>query len=396
MRIFCLSIFVICLCMSFGLPAEALGLPQVPAEAAALFDLDTGELLAGINTDKKIFPASTTKVLTALIALELGNLDDIVSISQRAEEQEGTALYVKAGEEYLLEDLLYALLVHSDNDVAVAIAEHIAGSVEDFALLMNARAEAMGAKNTNFVNPNGLPHQDHYTTAADMSKIFSGAFKHPLIKEITSTRVFYIDLPSGERRPLRNGNRLLGEYPGILGGKTGYTSAAGNCLIAAAQLEETELGVAVFKARGAAVWEAAQTLLDYGFEHWQRLTLVAAKQVVTAQSARYGDLALLAAADDLAITCLKSEAALPLTRKLEFSTPLQAPLKAGEVVGEATFYLGEKVVGATQLTVAQAVGRRWYSYWGVFLVMNMALIWYYVEAGSVLPAKIRQNVLKRR
>ena len=212
-------------------------MPDVSAQAAALVDIESGEILTGVNMDDKVYPASTAKILTAMIALERAELTDMVTISERAQNQEGTSLYSRTGEQYKLEDLLYVLLVHSANDAAVAIAEHVAGSVEEFAPLMNEKATELGATNSYFCNPNGLHDPEHYTTAADMAKIFAAAMHIPLLQEITTTRVYQITIGSGERRILINGNRMLTEYAGTIGGKTGYTRQAGNCLLTAAQRE---------------------------------------------------------------------------------------------------------------------------------------------------------------
>lgn len=370
---------------------------KLPVTAAALFDLTTGELLYEMNAEQKVFPASTTKVLTALLAVELGDLNDTVNISELAAKQPGTALYVKAGEQYLLQDLLYALLVHSDNDVAVAIAEHIAGSVEEFAQLMNNKAEMLGAKNSNFVNPNGLPHIDHFTTAGDMAKIFAAAWQNSLMRTIMATPVYYIDLPTGERRPLRNGNRMLTTYKGTLGGKTGYTKQAGNCLVVAAQSGTLKLGAAVFKAQGAAVFDAATSLLDYGFANWDNLELIHKEQAVTAVLAHYGTETLLAAGSDLHVTLARNEKNAPISRQIVMDKPLVAPLAAGATVGSVTYFLGNQELGTVELCVAHDVRRNWYTYWEVPVIFaGSALIWYCVKVRSKLLAARWRSVPKRR
>ncbi len=357
--------------MTIITPSEAASLPPISSKAAALFDLTTGEVLAGFKAEEKVYPASTTKILTALLVIERGNLSDVVTISSNAEHQEGTALYCKEGEEYRVKDLLYALLVHSANDVAVALAEYVSGSVAQFADLMNARAKELGATNSNFVNPSGLPDEDHYTTAKDMAKIFAAAFKEPLIREITSTRVYYIDLPTGERRPLINGNKMLTEYEGTLGGKTGYTRAAGNCLVTAAQAGNLKLGVALFKAQGAAMWQDAKTLLDYGFANWSSISPIGKGRAVTAVPVRYTtERALLVAGSELVVIRAKQDRQLPVTWELTLNDPLQAPLTEGQVVGKVTYFLDGEPVGAVEAIVAHDVSRNWYTYWEVLLVFG--------------------------
>ncbi len=389
----CILMISVLLLLTIANPSEAAALPSISSKAAALFDLESGEILAGKNTDVKVYPASTTKVLTALLVVELADLSDMVTISRNAEHQEGTALYCKEGEQYPVRDLLYAMLVLSANDVAVALAEHVAGSVADFAAIMNERARELGAFNSNFVNPSGLPHEDHYTTAEDMAKIFSAAFKHPLIREITSTRVYYISLPSGEKRALVNGNKMLTEYEGTLGGKTGYTSAAGNCIVAAARKGNLKLGVAVFKAQGAALWEDAKAILDYGFANWCSIAFIGKEQAVTALPVRYGEeKVLLVAGADLQVTRAKGEQDLQVTWELSLNTQLQAPLTRGQVVGEITYFLDGQPMGTVDAVVAHDVARSWYTYWEVLLIAGCVG----VALRFINPKASDSHSLKRR
>lgn len=353
-------------------PARVAAMPAISSEAAVLVDMETGEILGGINVNKQVYPASTAKILTALIAVERGNLDDMVTVSSLASRQEGTSLYSKAGEQYLFEDLLYALLVHSANDAAVALAEHVAGSVEAFAELMNEKAAALGAEGSNFVNPNGLHDKDHYTTAADMAKIFAAALKNPVLQEITTTCVYYIDLPSGERRTLINGNKMLTEYSGTIGGKTGYTRQAGNCLLTAAQKGSLKLGVTLFKAQGKAMWSDAQRLLDYGFANWSSHSLAEPGQVITAVPTRYGSDALLVSGGELHVTLPKEEQDPAFHWEINLDKPLKAPLAMGQVVGSATYFIEDREIGSVQLQVAHAVPRLWYTYWELVLLTFFA------------------------
>lgn len=368
--------------LTFVAPTKAAALPAINSRSAAIFDLATGEVLAGIEENTQVYPASTTKVLTALLVVELvDDLSTMVTVSHRAEQQVGTSLYACAGEEYTVHDLLYALMVLSANDVAVALAEHVAGSVEQFSQLMNARAKQLGATDSNFVNPNGLPDEEHYTTAADMAKIFAAAFRYPQIREMMATRVYYIDLPSGERRPLVSGNKMLTQYEGILGGKTGYTSQAGNCIVAAARVDNLQLGVAVFKAQGSQLWEDATALLDYGFSMWSNIKFIGREQAITAVPVRYTQEKLLLVADvDVQTIREKTDDPLLTTWELTLDRPLQAPLAAGEPVGEVTYFLDGQVIGVTKARVAYAVSRDWYTYWeAVLLVGFIGTAWRFVR-----------------
>lgn len=371
MRLMSIFLISLLLVLIFVSPLQAANLPVINSQAAAIFDLTTGELLAGIEPESQVYPASTTKVLTALLVVELGTLTDLVTISNKAEQQIGTSLYSRAGEQYTVRDLLYALMVLSANDVAVALAEYISGTEAEFAQLMNTRALELGASGSNFVNPNGLPDNDHYTTAKDMAKIFAAAFKHPILREIMGTRVYYIDLPSGERRPLVNGNKMLTEYEGTLGGKTGYTSQAGNCLVTAAQSGNLQLGVAVFKAQGSVIWEDVTALLDYGFANWNNINCVGREQAITAMPVRYAsENVLLVAEQSVQITSEKMEDPPQLTWELTLAEPLQAPLVAGQTVGQVTFFLNGQPIGVTSAKAAHNVERDWYTYWPAALIFG--------------------------
>lgn len=375
-----LASFMLCIMLTVigpaGVAAEVSGFPAVTADSAALVDVTTGKLLGGHNLDKRIYPASTTKVLTGLIAVETGNLDDMVLISRRAQDQEGTSLYSRVGEKYAFRDLLYAMMVQSCNDAAVAVAEHLAGTVEEFSDMMNSRAAELGATNSHFVNPNGLHDPDHYTTAADMARIFSAAMKSDILREIMTTRVYRVTIGTGEERILVNGNDMLVTYPGTSGGKTGYTKEAQQTILTAAQRGSLQLGVAVFGAQGKGVWSDAKSFLDYGFKHWQYVDVVGAGQTVTAMPVTYGEEVLLVADSSVSVLVPVERSDLPVHYAIELDRRLKAPLKAGAEVGKVTYWLGEQQLGVSTLKVAHTVPRPWYTFWELpFLMFAMVIAW---------------------
>lgn len=368
----CLALALLLLMPLDALTAAAL--PAVSGRSAALIDLKTGTLLGGYNQNVRIFPASTTKVLTALLVLEQAKMDDVVTISRKAQDQEGTSLYTREGETYKLEDLMYAMLVQSCNDAAVALAEHVAGSVEAFAAQMNQRAAELGATNSRFVNPNGLHDENHYSTAADMAIVFAAAMRDQTIRQITTTRIHRVIIGSGEERILVNGNDLILEYEGTIGGKTGYTTQAGQSLLTAAARGGMELGAVVFKAQGKSVWTDAKQLLDYGFANWRTVSIVTPGQSVTAMPVRYGAPALLVADQGATLTAPANGDDVAISQKVQLEKPLQAPLAAGEIVGVVTYFRGEQTVAQVPLRVATAVTRVWYSYWQVPLTLFMGYV----------------------
>ena len=228
---------------SDALPGWPTG-PQVAAETAILMDAETGEILYAKGIDEKRYPASTTKIMTALIAIENSALTDQVTFSAEAVngiEPGSTHIGIKPGEILTMEQSLYAILLASANEVSSGVAEFVGGSIPDFVNMMNARAEKLGCKNTHFVNANGLHDPEHYTTARDLANIAREAFKNETFRKIIGTE-YYIEPKTNitdEERWLNNHHKMLvsGDmhYDGCLGGKTGYTSDAGNSLVTYAQ-----------------------------------------------------------------------------------------------------------------------------------------------------------------
>lgn len=254
----------------FGITSEAPAaeITGISADAAILMDARTGQVLFAKEPFKKRPPASTTKVLTALTAIETGSLNDMVKVSERAAGTEGSSIYLSEGETLTLSDLLYGALMKSGNDACVAIAEHIAGSVDRFARLMNIRALAMGTLNTHFTNPHGLPDEEHYTCAYDLAVIARHALENKKFSEIVETRDKVIDWPGQEwDRKLHNTNRLLWSYLWADGVKTGTTDAAGKCLIASASKDNRRL-IAVVPHSGDR-WGDCIRLFEYGFNQYE-------------------------------------------------------------------------------------------------------------------------------
>ncbi|MGE5590631.1 MAG: D-alanyl-D-alanine carboxypeptidase family protein [Bacillota bacterium] len=238
--------------------------PGVSAAAALVMDF-SGKVLWQRHARRRMAPASTTKVLTAVLALELGRLDDLVVVSRRAATGRGSRLGLRERDRYRLKDLLVGMLMRSGNDAAVAVAEHIAGTVEGFVRLMNEKAAGLGAKDTHFVTPHGLDRPGHYTTAADMALMANHAMANPVFAEIVGSRERVVGPEGGHgrKRLLRNTNRLLWRYAWADGVKTGTTPRAGRCLVASATRDGHRLIAVAF--RSANRWQDAVRLLNYGF-----------------------------------------------------------------------------------------------------------------------------------
>ena len=261
-------------------PSETPPPPSISAEAAALIDVRSGRLLYSKNGDEPRLIASLTKIMTAIVAIEHGGLSDRVKVGKNASGKEGSSLYLQLGEEMSLENMLYGLMLRSGNDAATAIAEHVGGSVEGFAYLMNRKAEELGLANTHFVNPHGLDEEDHYSTANDLAKLTAYALRNPTFQEIVRTKVKTAPNPNGKwNYRWRNKNKMLLFYEGADGVKTGYTKAAGRGLVSSATRGGQQLAAVTLNAPND--WSDHTALLNYGFANYPLETIVRKGQNLT-------------------------------------------------------------------------------------------------------------------
>jgi len=239
-------------------------LPVTHAEALTLMDAASGRILHSVNGDRQMRIASLTKIMTAIVAIEHGRLDDIVTVSARAAYKEGSSIYLRPGDKVPLETLLYGLMLRSGNDAATAIAEHVGGSEEGFVFLMNRKAEEIGLSDTRFANPHGLDQPEHYSTANDLAKLTAYAMRNPVFRKIAATKFKTFPNPNGGwDYHFRNKNKMLFRYEGADGVKTGYTRLARRCLVSSATRNGQQL-IAVTLNDGND-WEDHRRLLDYGF-----------------------------------------------------------------------------------------------------------------------------------
>jgi serine-type D-Ala-D-Ala carboxypeptidase (penicillin-binding protein 5/6) len=253
-------------------PSPSTQEPRVAAASAILADLDSGDVLWERSAGERRPVASVTKIMTGLLVVEAADPDEVVTASPNAAGQTGTELGLGVGEAQPVRQLLMALLLQSANDAAVALAEHIGGSVGGFVDGMNRRARRLGARDTRFASPNGLDDSG-YSTARDLVAITAEAFRDVTFREVVATKLHRIPDPEGQARRIQNRNALLWLYPGAIGVKTGYTAAAGFCLVAAAERDGLRL-VAVVLGAPSAPWSDAAEILNHGFETWERRTVV--------------------------------------------------------------------------------------------------------------------------
>lgn len=318
-------------------PADAL---EVSAHSAILMDGDTGQVLYEKNAQAQSLIASTTKIMTALVVLEDGNLDEVVTVPQEAVGIEGSSMYLKAGEELTVRQLLYGMMLSSGNDAAVALALHSAGSIEEFARRMNETAAALGLDDTSFANPNGLDSEGNYSTARDLARLTQTALHTPGFTEIVSAKTCQF----GEHY-LVNHNKLLWQYDGALGVKTGYTKKAGRILVGAAERNGRKLISVTINAPDD--WQDHKRMLDFGFAQYQlREVIHAGEQVgeipviLPDGSWKAGN---LTASEGCSLWLLPEE-----TVEIQLRAPLfcyQAG-NAGEQVGTAVLSRGGEILGS--------------------------------------------------
>lgn len=267
-----ISLLIVFLILFYPLKSYADTL-DVTAKGCLLMDLDSGKILYSKNINQRFAPASTTKIMTALITLEKCNLDEKVIVGKKPPYEEGSKIYLLEGEELTIEQLLYAMMLESANDAALALSEYISGSKENFAQLMNQKALELGCKNTNFVNPNGLYDDNHYTCAADLAIIARSAMENPIFKKIVATKSYQI--PPTNKQPqvryLNNHNKLLTtrgyKYEGADGVKTGYTIKANHTFVGSATKNNMHL-LTVFLNSDKNYYADSRKLFDYGFKNY--------------------------------------------------------------------------------------------------------------------------------
>lgn len=362
--------WLLCLTLLLGLfPVPAQAAPEwsedvsVSAEGAILMDADSGAVLYGKNIHTAYYPASITKILTALVVIENCSLDEMVTFSYNAVhnvESGSSNAALDVGDQLSVKDCLYAMVLKSANESANALAEHTAGSIEAFADMMNAKARSLGCTDSHFNNPSGLNDPEHYTSAHDMALIAQAAFQNDIFVEIDST--LYYDLPQTKRNPeglrIYPGHRMLKKntaqyYPGIVGGKTGYTSLAGNTLVTCAQRDGMKL-ISVVLNGHQTHYTDTKALLDFGF---QNFVSVNASDVDTKYASVENDMTIagLPTTDLSVLQLMSSKVTLPLNAEysdvvstISYELPETAPEKAA---AQITYEYAGRQIGMTYLMI---------------------------------------------
>lgn len=364
-RIVCLAVAVVVgwLFLPSAASAEEVG---TSAAACVIIDAESGRILLSHNAESPLPMASTTKVMTALLAIEGGNLDAPVTCSRSAFGVPGTSIYLAEGETLTLREMLYGLMLASGNDAATAIAEHIGGTVEEFCRMMTARARELGCTNTVFLTPHGLPCEGHYTTAHDLALIAREAMRYPVFREIVGTSRATIPWEGRNYdRVLNNKNKLLTTYEGATGIKTGYTKKAGRCLVFGAERNGMEIIGAVLNCPD---WfnEAAR-LMDLAFERYEAVTMLTAGDLTATLPVSYSDGHTVDAVLSADLTGIAAKGTLPQV-EIDLPDTLQAPVYAGQIIGTARLTAGGIIIAEVPIISATDIARddfpaRWLMYW---------------------------------
>ncbi len=320
---------------------------NVSAHAAALIDADSGRILWAKNADEQMSMASTTKIMTALVAIENADIKDEVVIPAKAVGVEGSSVCLKEGEILTLEELLYAMLLESANDAAAAIAIHVGGSIEDFALMMNERAGQMGLESTSFANPHGLDAVGHYTTARELGLIAAEALKNSDFAKMVSTYRHQIPFGKESRRYLLNHNKMLKLYDGAIGVKTGFTKKSGRCLVSAAERDGLRLVAVTLNAPND--WSDHRAMLDYGFENYEMREIVSEGEYSFKLSCVGGETPEITVSNTDGFKACMRKGDTDACVTVNLPRFVYAPISAGAPLGEAVISKNGEVLGKVEL-----------------------------------------------
>jgi D-alanyl-D-alanine carboxypeptidase (penicillin-binding protein 5/6) len=342
--------------------------PEILCETGVLIDSNTMTVIAEKDANKKMYPASLTKIMTTILAIENGKLSDIVKIDENTPyEIDGSHIALEPGEVLTLKDLLYATMLPSANDAALAVAKYIGGNEEDFIKMMNEKAKELGANNTNFANPHGLHDENHYTTAYDLALITKYAMENETFRNIVNTKKYEIKTTNKKSEPRYfttlnkllyntnssqiyvNGSYISPLYEGVTGVKTGYTPEAGNSLVATAQKDGTELIMVGLKGASLDMYQDAHNLFNYGFTNYKSSILIAKNTFVQNLTIKNGDSKEISAITEKDFTTLISKDEIKnIESKIVFNE-IDLPLEKNEVVGKIEYSLEGKEIGSVNL-----------------------------------------------
>lgn len=354
--------FVLLICCCLSRTAEATRQLNISASAAVLMDQQTGRVLWAKNPDWQRPMASLTKIMTAILVLERDDPKELVVISREAARTPGSSMYLRSGTTYRVQDLLYGLMLLSGNDAAVALAEHNSGSLADFVAFMNKKAAQLGALHTKFSNPHGLPDEGHYSTAYDMALLARYALSIPEFAHlVASPQAMIFDPIDAVLHPIYNKNRLLWEFDGANGVKTGYTTAAGRCLAASATRQGRQVVAVILDA--PRLWEDADALLTYGLEEYRNVKVIQKGETVAQVNVEGGLPAttMAVSAQDVWITVPSSQVDA-IEMKCVIDLGITAPIEQWAPLGRLFVKCDNQLLADVPLLAGEkVVARNWIS-----------------------------------
>lgn len=332
--------------------------PQVQAKAAILMDASSGRILYQKNAHERLPEASLTKIMTGLLAVENGVLDQKSTISRNAAGTPERSIWLEAGETLTRRQLLYACMLNSANDAAVALSESVAGSERDFVKRMNLRAQQLGMKDSHFSNPHGLQTSYHYTTAYDLAILSRKAMNYKTFRQVVSTKTHKIPWAGNDyERLLINQNRLLYRYDGAIGIKTGFTKQAGSCVVGAAQ--RGSLVLIAVAMNSPKVYEDLQQMLDYGFANYHNKVIKKVNQLEVEVPVTNGQFKTVKTRPeiDLAIAVSAKEQSA-LSYKLNLHERIVAPIKKNQILGSYRIFISGREAGQVNLMASNTVAKK--------------------------------------
>ena len=354
------SVKLICalaiLCAIFVyLPTQTFAEISVSADSAVLYLPETDTFLYEKNADQRMPMASTTKIMTALVAIENAEMDELIRVPEEAVGTEGSSAYLRGDELITLEEMLYALLLQSANDVAVSLAYHIGGGIDGFAEMMNSRAAEMGLVNTHFTNPHGLDDRLHYTTARELAIIAAEALKNESIRSIVATK--RKSFVTEERsRTYVNHNKLLSLYDDAIGVKTGYTRRCGRCLVGAAERDGLTFISVTLNAPND--WSDHAKMLDLGYDSLEKTTLCEAEDFSFSLPVLDGDAESVAITNTEAKSVITKKGEHEIKKYIKLCRYTIAPVKAGDILGEVIFTMDGEELARVPLVARESVNKQ--------------------------------------
>ncbi len=343
----------VCICLilcfwSFGFKVGAI---STSARAAIVISGDTGEVIYSQNAEEKLPMASTTKIMTALILCEQGDMEKVITVTDQMVRVEGTSMGLLAGDKVSYKALLYGMLLASGNDAANVTAYALGGTIDGFVKMMNDKAEELGLLNTHFETPSGLDGDEHYTTAYDLAMLAKVCMENPLFYEAASSKSATLEYGNPPyRRTLTNHNKLLKTYDGAVGVKTGFTKKSGRCLVSCAERDGKRIIAVTLKDPDD--WQDHATLLDYGFSKVKRVEISPEKREYEIPVVSAASESLRVNVDDFSVNTLDEKG---FSYEINLPAFVYAPIKKGEVIGNITYYKNNVLIESQEIKATESV-----------------------------------------